>query len=105
DQAGRLHREGGANGSDTAGAECGRVIGETPDDRGADAEEESFQLNDELARRLREISCARLRDDEDVLEADTADDRVVDTGLDRHDVAGEERLRARSRDRRRFVDL
>src|SRR2546430_9085103 len=62
-------------------------------------------LDDELARRLGEVARAVRGDDEHVLETHAADGRVVDAGLDRHDVTGYERLRARARDRRRLVDL
>src|SRR5262249_30728761 len=53
--------------------------------------EEAAALDDELARRAREVARAVLRDDEHVLEADATDGGVVDPGLDRHDVAGLER--------------
>src|SRR5439155_24938848 len=87
-------------------ADACRVVGEAPDDGRAGPEEESFQLlNDELARCLGEIACAALCDEEHVLEPDAADDRVVHPGLDRDDVAHEERRRARSGDPGRLVDL
>ena len=48
EEARRLHAECGADRADRPRAEPGRVVGEAPDDRGADAEKERFQM---LARR------------------------------------------------------
>src|SRR5439155_17709237 len=69
--------------------------------------EERFQvaLDEELAGRAREVARAVGGDDEHVLQAHAADGRVVDAGLDGHDITGHERLRTRARDGRRLVDL
>src|SRR5207247_5880867 len=68
-------------------------------------EQKRVELDDQLARRTGEIARSGLRDDEHVLEAHAADRGVVHAGLDRDDVASDERHASATSDARRLVDL
>src|SRR5439155_20753040 len=105
--ADRRHGERGPQGADATRRERPGVIADAPAERRADAEEKGRQLDDELARRAGEVAVAVGRDDEHVLEADAADRGVVDTGLDRDDVASLERDHPplATADRGQLVDL
>src|SRR5439155_16203503 len=64
-----------------------------------------WALDHELSRRASEVPGAGLGDDEHVLESHAPELGQIDAGLHGHDVAGQERRRARAPDGRQLVDL
>src|SRR5207248_1403232 len=83
--------EPGGSPTRSASGRRGRGVGETwfPPRERAEGERRS---RSEVVRVVREILGTVLGDEDEVLEAAAAEPRVVEPGLDRHDVSGHERV-------------